>query len=122
MHAILRRQDDDYCDPLELRNDSALGVPGLVDAVRRGNVLIANALGSNLLESSALLGYLPRLSERLLGEPLRMPSVATWWCGEPAALEEVVKNLHRLVIKARFRSFGASRSSARTSTSAAGSA
>ena len=102
VHAILRRQDDDYCDPLELRSDSALGVPGLVDAVRRGNVLVANALGSNLLESSALLGYLPRLSERLFGEPLRMPSVATWWCGEPAALEEVVKNLHRLVVKSAF--------------------
>ena len=102
VHAILRRQDDDYCDPLELRSDSALGVPGIVDAVRRGNVLVANALGSNLLESSALLGYLPRLCEKLLGEPLRMPSVATWWCGEPAALEEVIKNLHRLVIKSAF--------------------
>ena len=102
VHAILRRQDDDYCDPLELRSDSALGIAGLVDAVRRGNVLIANALGSNLLESSALLGYLPRLCERLLGEPLRIPSVATWWCGEPAALEEVIKNLHRLVIKSAF--------------------
>jgi uncharacterized circularly permuted ATP-grasp superfamily protein len=55
--------------------------------VRRGNVLVANALGSNLLESSALLGFLPRLCERLLGEPLKMPSVATWWCGEPAALK-----------------------------------
>jgi uncharacterized circularly permuted ATP-grasp superfamily protein/uncharacterized alpha-E superfamily protein len=102
VHAILRRQDDDYCDPLELRSDSALGIAGLVDAARRGNVLVANALGSNLLESSALLGYLPRLCERLLGEPLRMPSVATWWCGEPAALEEVIGSVHRLVIKSAF--------------------
>ncbi len=102
VHAILRRQDDDYCDPLELRSDSALGVPGLVDAVRRGNVLVANALGSNLLESSALLGFLPRLAQALLGEPLRMPSVATWWCGEPAALEAVISNVHRLVFKAAF--------------------
>jgi uncharacterized circularly permuted ATP-grasp superfamily protein/uncharacterized alpha-E superfamily protein len=102
VHAILRRQDDDYCDPLELRSDSALGIPGLVDAVRRGNVLIANALGSNLLESSTLLGYLPKLSAKLLGEALRMPSVATWWCGEPAALEEVVANVDRLVIKSAF--------------------
>jgi uncharacterized circularly permuted ATP-grasp superfamily protein/uncharacterized alpha-E superfamily protein len=102
VHAILRRQDDDYCDPLELRSDSALGVPGLVDAVRRGNVLVANALGSNILESSALLGFLPRLCEKLLGEPLKMPSVATWWCGEPAALNEVVNNVNRLVIKAAF--------------------
>ena len=60
VHAILRRQDDDYCDPLELRSDSALGVAGLTDCARRGNVLIANALGSGVLESGALLGYLPR--------------------------------------------------------------
>jgi uncharacterized circularly permuted ATP-grasp superfamily protein/uncharacterized alpha-E superfamily protein len=102
VHAILRRLDDDYCDPLELRADSALGIPGLVDAVRRGNVLVANALGSNLLGSSTLFGFLPRLSEALLGEPLKMPSVATWWCGEPAALEDVIGNLDRLVIKAAF--------------------
>ena len=102
VHAILRRQDDDYCDPLELRSDSALGIPGIVDAVRRGNVLVANALGSNLLESSTLFGFLPRLAEKLLGEPLKMPSVATWWCGEPAALKEVIDNVHRLVIKGAF--------------------
>ena len=102
VHVILRRQDDDYCDPLELRSDSALGIPGLVDAVRRGNVLVANALGSNILESTTLLGYLPQLAEKVLGEPLRMPSVATWWCGEPAALEEVIANVHRLVIKSAF--------------------
>jgi len=99
VHAILRRLDDDYCDPLELRSDSALGIPGLVQAARRGNVLVANGLGSNLLETGALLGFLPRLSERLLGEPLAMPSVATWWCGEPAALGEALRNLDRVVIK-----------------------
>jgi uncharacterized circularly permuted ATP-grasp superfamily protein len=82
VHAILRRLDDDYCDPLELRGDSALGVPGLLQAVRAGNVLVANALGSGLLESAALPGFLPRICEKLLGEPLAMPSVATWWCGE----------------------------------------
>ena len=102
VHTILRRQDDDYCDPLELRSDSALGIPGLVDAVRRGNVLVANALGSNLLESSTLLGYLPNLAQKLLGEPLKMPSVATWWCGEPAALNEVIANVGRLVIRGAF--------------------
>jgi uncharacterized circularly permuted ATP-grasp superfamily protein/uncharacterized alpha-E superfamily protein len=102
VHSILRRQDDDYCDPLELRSDSALGIAGLVDAVRRGNVLVANALGSNLLESSTLLGYLPNLCQKLLGEPLRMPSVATWWCGETAALNEVIANVDRLVIKGAF--------------------
>ena len=64
VHVILRRLDDDYCDPLELRSDSALGIAGLVEAVRRGNVLVANALGSNLLETGALLGFLPGLCER----------------------------------------------------------
>ena len=102
VHVIMRRVDDDFCDPLELRTDSALGVAGLTEAARRGNVLIANSLGSNLLESGALLGFLPALCERLLGEPLQMPSVATWWCGEPAALEEVIDRLDQLVIKPSF--------------------
>jgi uncharacterized circularly permuted ATP-grasp superfamily protein/uncharacterized alpha-E superfamily protein len=99
VHVILRRLDDDYCDPLELRSDSALGIPGITEAARRGTVLIANSLGSNLLESGALLGFLPKLCERLLGEPLKMPSIGTWWCGEEAALEEVIEHLDDLVIK-----------------------
>jgi len=99
VHVVLRRLDDDHCDPLELRGDSVGGVPGLTQAARRGQVLIANALGSNLLESGALLGYLPRLCEQLLGEPLQLPSVATWWCGEPPALADALANLPRLVIK-----------------------
>ena len=102
VHVIMRRVDDDYCDPLLLRADSALGVAGLTDAARRGNVLIANSLGSNLLESGALLGFLPALSQRLLGAPLKMPSVATWWCGEPAAMAQVIAKLSQLVIKPTF--------------------
>ncbi len=102
VHVIMRRVDDDFCDPVELRADSALGVAGLTQAARLGNVLIANSLGSNLMESGALLGFLPALCERLLGEPLKMPSVATWWCGEPAALEQVIERLDHLVIKPTF--------------------
>ncbi|MGI4847560.1 MAG: circularly permuted type 2 ATP-grasp protein, partial [Janthinobacterium lividum] len=102
VHVILRRVDDDFCDPLELRSESRLGVAGLTDAVRRGNVLVANSLGSSLLESGALLGYLPKLCRRLLDEPLKMPSVATWWCGEPAALKEVIGRIDQLVIKPAF--------------------
>jgi uncharacterized alpha-E superfamily protein len=68
----------------------------------RGNVVVANSLGSNLIESGALLAFLPALSKRLLGEPLKMPSVATWWCGEPAALEAVIDRLDQLVIKPSF--------------------
>lgn len=99
VHGIVRRQDDTFCDPLELRTDSALGVPGLTECARRGTVLIANSLGSGILQSAALLGFLPGLSEHLLGEPLRMPSIATWWCGEPAALDDALGQVERLVFK-----------------------
>lgn len=99
VHVILRRQDDDYCDPLELRGDSALGIPGLLNVARAGRVVIANALGSGLLGSGALMGFLPAICRRLLGENLAMPSVATWWCGEKPALDYVRENFDNLVIK-----------------------
>lgn len=99
VHVILRRQDDDYCDPLELRGDSALGIPGLLNVARAGRVAIANALGSGLLASGALMGFLPAICRELLGEKLAMPSVATWWCGEKPALEFVKENFDDLVIK-----------------------
>ncbi|ENO89839.1 circularly permuted type 2 ATP-grasp protein [Thauera linaloolentis] len=99
VHVILRRVDDIWCDPLELRDDSALGVAGLVAAVRAGGVTVANALGSGILETGALLGYLPRLAEHLLGQKLKMPSVATWWCGEKAACAYALAHLRELVVK-----------------------
>ncbi|MBR0565751.1 circularly permuted type 2 ATP-grasp protein [Azoarcus sp. L1K30] len=104
VHAILRRLDDDFCDPLELRSDSALGIPGLLGAIRAGRVLMANAVGSGVLESGALFGFLPAICERLLGEKMAMPSVASWWCGEPPALEYVLDHLDELVIKPAFPS------------------
>jgi uncharacterized circularly permuted ATP-grasp superfamily protein/uncharacterized alpha-E superfamily protein len=99
VHAILRRLDDDFCDPVEFRADSALGVPGLIGVVRAGRVVIANGLGSGVLESAGWMGFMPAAAERLLGEKLRLPSVATWWCGERLALDYVLQNLERLVIK-----------------------
>jgi uncharacterized circularly permuted ATP-grasp superfamily protein/uncharacterized alpha-E superfamily protein len=102
VHAILRRLDDDFCDPLELRAGSALGVPGLLGAVRAGRVVLANALGSGVLESAAWLGFLPGAARVLLGESLRLPSVATWWCGEKPALEYAIAHLDRLVVKPAF--------------------
>ncbi|WP_158904068.1 circularly permuted type 2 ATP-grasp protein [Burkholderia sp. L27(2015)] len=105
VHAILRRLDDGYCDPLELRGDSALGVPGLLQAVRAGQVLMANALGSSVVESTAIAAFLPNICEHLLGEPLAISSVATWWCGETPALEHVIENLDELVIKPAYPSF-----------------
>src|SRR5229473_7863189 len=99
VYAIFRRLDDDFCDPVELRADSALGVPGLIAVVRAGKVIIANPLGSGVLESAAWMGFIPAAAERLLGEKLRLPSVATWWCGEQPALDYVVENIERLVVK-----------------------
>src|SRR3954471_4479020 len=99
VHSILRRLDDDFCDPLELRSDSALGIPGLLGALRAGRVIVANALGTGVLESAAWLGFLPPIAERLIGEKLSLPEVATWWLGEQPALEYVLANLDRLVIK-----------------------
>jgi uncharacterized circularly permuted ATP-grasp superfamily protein/uncharacterized alpha-E superfamily protein len=95
---ILRRLDDELCDPLELRPDSMTGVPGLVQAVRSGNVAVANALGTGLLETPALHAFLPALCRRFLDEDLLLPSAATWWCGDARACEHVVENLSSLVI------------------------
>ena len=103
---IARRQDDSFCDPLELREDSMLGVPGLVEAVRAGNVGIGNALGSGLTETAAMSAFLPSLCRHLLGEELRMPSVATWWCGEELPFAAVREQIKRLVIKPAFPMFG----------------
>jgi uncharacterized circularly permuted ATP-grasp superfamily protein/uncharacterized alpha-E superfamily protein len=103
---ILRRVDDNFCDPLELRPDSLLGVPGLVEAVRRGRVAIANPLGAGILESPGLMAFLPRLAKQLLGQELRLPSVATWWCGQPQELDYVLANLDKLVLRPINRAAG----------------
>jgi uncharacterized circularly permuted ATP-grasp superfamily protein/uncharacterized alpha-E superfamily protein len=99
VHTILRRLDDDFCDPVELRGTSALGVPGLIGAIRARNVVISNAVGSGVLESAAWLGFMPGIAESLLGESLLLPAVASWWCGEKPALDFVLGNLDRLVVK-----------------------
>ncbi|CAI8929368.1 glutamate---cysteine ligase / carboxylate-amine ligase [Pseudomonas sp. IT-347P] len=104
VHAIMRRLDDDFCDPLELRTDSALGVPGLLEAVRQGRVLVANALGSGVLESPGLLGFLPKINQHLFGEELILPSIATWWCGEAPVLAQALEKLPELLIKPAFPS------------------
>lgn len=101
---ILRRLDDSFCDPLELRGDSSLGVAGLVEAVRAGNVAVANALGSGLVETASVLPFLPVLCSSLMDEPLQLPSVATWWCGQAEALRYVLDHLDQLVIKPAFPS------------------
>jgi uncharacterized circularly permuted ATP-grasp superfamily protein/uncharacterized alpha-E superfamily protein len=96
---ILRQVDAGSCDPLELKADSYLGVPGLVEACRQGSVAVVNTLGSGALENPGLLPFLPRLAERLLGESLELPSIPTWWCGDPGGRSHVLASLDRLVVK-----------------------
>ncbi|MEA2949308.1 MAG: hypothetical protein QOI40_4638, partial [Alphaproteobacteria bacterium] len=99
---LLRRLDADFADPLELNARSRLGVPGLVQAVRDGNVVIANALGSGVVEGRALLGFLPALAPALLGSELALPNVATWWLGQERARDEIIDRLDRMVIASAF--------------------
>ncbi len=104
--AIIRRLDDDFMDPLELRADSALGVPGLMQAYRAGNVVLANGPGSAWLESSAVLAFLPKISDALYGEAMALPSIGTWWCGEQSAMDEVLPSLNNMVVKPTFSDKG----------------
>ncbi len=104
---ILRRVDDDFCDPLELFPHSFLGVPGLLECVREGNVAVANSLGSGVLQGPAFLPFLPALCRKLLDEDLKMASVPTWWCGQESDREHVLANLHKLVIKHAYPTRGA---------------
>jgi uncharacterized circularly permuted ATP-grasp superfamily protein/uncharacterized alpha-E superfamily protein len=102
VHAVVRRLDDTFCDPLELRADSTLGVPGLVQAWRTGHVLIANAFGTGVLESPALPGLLPAVSQYLLGEPLEIPSLRTRWAGDLSCRSADIDRLENGVIKPAF--------------------
>lgn len=99
VQVVLRRLDDSFCDPLELRQDSTLGIPGLLQAVRAGKVLMANALGTGFLESPSLHAFLPALCRHLTGESLRLPSLLSWWCGETAACEEARADLNQRIIQ-----------------------
>jgi uncharacterized circularly permuted ATP-grasp superfamily protein/uncharacterized alpha-E superfamily protein len=100
---LWRHVDAEWCDPLELNSASHIGVPGLIDAIRAGGVAIENMPGSGLIEARALLGFLPVLARRLLGEELVMPNIATWWCGQPAERERVLANLDNIAVAGAFR-------------------
>jgi len=106
VHGLLRRLDDDFCDPLELRPESHLGVPGLLQAVRAGTVVMANALGSAFLESPAIQGFMPGIAERLMGQPLALPSLPTWWCGESASWADVREHLADKIVRSTFPAGG----------------
>lgn len=100
---LYRRFSDQFCDPLELQTDASLGIAGLTRAVRAGSVLVANALGSSVVESSAFLPYMGSLCKALLDEELKIPSLPTWWCGNPSSLEYVVQHQEELNIGSAFR-------------------
>jgi len=93
VHGLLRRLDDSFCDPVELRAESSIGVPGLLEVMRAGNVVVSNAPGAGVVESAALHGFLPKIAEALFGETLALPSVASWWCGEAAVREDAFARL-----------------------------
>jgi uncharacterized circularly permuted ATP-grasp superfamily protein/uncharacterized alpha-E superfamily protein len=99
---IVRRVRDEYCDPLELRPDSKLGVPGLMEAWRSGSVALANPIGSGVLQTPALMAFLPALCRKLLGEELSLRSLSTRWCGDPPSLAYVEAHWEDLVIRPAF--------------------
>lgn len=103
---IMRRVDDTWCDPVELRADSHLGVPGLLEVARAGNVVITNPLGTGVLENPALHKFMPKVAEFFLGHELQLPSTQTWWAGEPDDLRYMLDNLDKLIIKPTARRSG----------------
>jgi uncharacterized circularly permuted ATP-grasp superfamily protein/uncharacterized alpha-E superfamily protein len=103
---ILRRVDDNFCDPVELYAGSFLGVPGLLHSVRLGNVAVANAIGTGVLHAPGFLPFLPALCRRLLGEELKLPSVPTWWCGQAKEMQYVLEHLSEMVIKSAYPTAG----------------
>lgn len=110
VHVLLRRVDDEWLDPLELRSDSALGVPGLLQAVRAGNVVVANAPGAGVLESPGLRAFWPGVARRLLGEDLVLPATTSWWCGEEAVWNANRAKLADYVVAPTFPTLGGVRS------------
>jgi uncharacterized circularly permuted ATP-grasp superfamily protein/uncharacterized alpha-E superfamily protein len=95
---LVRRLDGDFADPLELNARSRLGVGGLVQAVRDGSVVIANALGAGLAEARALLSFLPTLAPALTSQQLRIPNVATWWLGDADERDKIIREIDGLVV------------------------
>lgn len=99
---ILRRIDDDFCDPLELRPDSELGVPGLLDVIREGGVTVTNSLGSGVIDSVALAAFTPSVCQRLLGETLLLPDVATVWAGDAVQRRMLQAMIANCVVRPAF--------------------
>jgi uncharacterized circularly permuted ATP-grasp superfamily protein/uncharacterized alpha-E superfamily protein len=99
---LWRRMDASFIDPLELRYDSRIGTPGMTEALRQGSISMVNAIGSGILETRAFAAFMPRLSEALLGTAPELPTIATWWCGQPAERQHVLDNFDRMMIGPAF--------------------
>ncbi|MBU1658291.1 circularly permuted type 2 ATP-grasp protein [bacterium] len=99
INTLLRRVDDRFCDPLELKNDSKLGVAGLVESMRQNNLNMINPIGSAILENIGLNPFMKKISQYFLKEELILPQIATWWCGQKKELDYVLANLNKLIIK-----------------------
>lgn len=99
IQSLIRRVDENFCDPLELRSDSQLGVAGLMQVVRSEGVSMINPIGCGVLENPALNPFMPRLAEFFLSEPLLMPQIATWWCGQEKERDYVLDHLDQLILK-----------------------
>ncbi len=97
---VYRRVDDDFLDPLAFRADSQLGVAGLLNAYRAGNVSVANAIGTGIADDKALYAYVPAIIRYYLGEEPIIDNVETFLCSDPAARQHVIENLDQLVVKA----------------------
>ncbi len=95
---LWRRLDSAFADPLELDDRSALGTPGLVSALREGHLCMANGLGAGLVQTRAFLAFMPRIAEYLTGAPLKLPNIATWWCGPERERTYVSENLGRMMV------------------------
>lgn len=96
---LYRRVDDDYLDPLNFNPDSMLGVPGIMDVYRAGNITIANAPGTGIADDKAIYSYMPDIVEFYTGEEAILKNVETWRCSEPDSLKYVLENLADLVVK-----------------------
>lgn len=99
---LWRRMDASFTDPLELRVDSRIGTPGMVEALRQGSISMVNAIGSGILETRAFSAFMPKLSQALLGTALDLPTIATWWCGQDKERQHVVENFDRMMVGPAF--------------------
>lgn len=103
---IIKRLDDIWVDPLELKRDSLIGIPGLLQVIRLGNVAVLNPPGTSVLENYGLMAFMQNACKFLLNEPLLISNIATWWCGQAKELNHVLNNLPKLIIKKTNRKQG----------------